>query len=96
MTSAVSPTARASTQKMLRKPTARPLKIDAPRKATPLAVPTRPLARSRLPSGTRIVTRVESAITRRFPARAPSRVSTMKSQSSGLDATVKLLAGNAR
>ena len=79
MTSSVSPIAPTSIQRTPRNPIASPLRIEATRKATPLAVPTRPLARSRPASGTRMVTSVESAIARTLPTIAPTSVSTMKS-----------------
>src|SRR5215207_296244 len=61
--------------------------MEAPRNATPLAVPTSPLALSLPSSGTRMVTSVESAIERRLPPIAPTSASTMNIQSLTLDAS---------
>src|SRR5215207_10401812 len=70
-----------------------PLKTDAARKATPFAVPTKPLARSRPGSGTRTVTSVERAIARRLPATAPNRAGTTKTQRLTLDTSAKTALG---
>ena len=65
------------------RPMARPLNTEVRAKATPLAVPTRPLARSRPSSGTSRVTVVDSATERRLPAIAPARTSVMNAQKAG-------------
>ncbi len=64
-------------------PIANPLKTDVSAKAIPLAVPTRPLARSWRSTGTTRVTVVDNATARKLPAIAPASTKTMKTQVSG-------------
>jgi len=93
MTKKVSAIALASIQNTPRKPITRPLRVDATRKATPLALPTRPFALSLCSSGIKTVTSVKSAIPRKFPAMAPASASTMNTQRMTLEASVKLTGG---
>lgn len=64
-------------------PIASPLKTEVRAKATQLAVPTSPLARSRRSSETRSVTVVDRATARRLPATEPARTSMMNTQVRG-------------
>ena len=60
-----------------------PLITEVTRNDTPVAVPTRPLARSRTFSGMSSVTQVGSAMVKRLPAITPSMTMTMKTHSTG-------------
>ena len=64
-----------------RSATSSPLMTDVTRNDTPVVVPTRPFARSRSAAGTSSVTRVGSAMPRRFPAMTPSMSSTTNTHS---------------
>ena len=62
----------------------RPLKTEVIVKATPLTVPTRPLALSRRSSGTRRLTQVDRAMPRIEPATEPMRTRAVSSQNQTL------------
>ncbi len=61
--------------------TSTPLITDVTRSETPWAEPTSPLARSRRPSGMRMVTRVGIAMLRMLPAMTPTSSSTTNTHS---------------
>ena len=77
------------------KATSRPDSTDVTRNETPVAVPTRPFARSRTAAGTSSVTSVGRAIVRRLPVITPSMSVTTKPHSSGLAGSRKVSAGTA-
>jgi hypothetical protein len=93
---AITTSARTSTERIPSKATSRPLITDVTRNETPDVVPTSPFARSRTASGTRSVTRVGSAMPRRFPEITPSISTTTNTHSSGLAASRHSVSGVAR
>ena len=85
-----------STENIPSRATSSPLITDVTSIVTPVAVPTRPLARSRRSGSISRVTIVIIAIIRTLPAITPNMASTMNNQSQMLEARVKASSGAIR
>jgi hypothetical protein len=83
ITAAVSESATRSTDSMPDIPIRRPLITDVTRNASPVTVPTIPLARSRSGSGTSSVTTVDIAMPRMLPTITPLMSSSTNPHSTG-------------
>jgi hypothetical protein len=93
-TTAVATTATSRAWNIPDSPTSRPLITEVTRNDAPFTVPTSPFARSRPSGGISRVTRVDSAIARRFPTITPPMSSSTSAHSVGLAGSVKV-AGSA-